>query len=144
MIQTEQQRAGVGRALRKGGGAGMFGLTMNKAGLRKAAVAVGCAALIFVAAFTVKGAVGKNTTAAAITGDASVNRSIKVKNTDDMVTFLLSFGVEADLASAKVDKVKVPKIWDDSFVAFNEVIRRSRSRSIDWARQTPTFPRFSP
>lgn len=103
----------------------MFVMTMNKAGLRKAAVAVGCAALILVAAFTVKGVMGKNTAAASLTGDTAVSRTTKVKDTNDMVTFLLSYGIEADLASAKVDKVKVPKIWDDSFVAFNEVIKQS-------------------
>lgn len=103
----------------------MFVMTMNKASLRKAAVAMGCAALILVAAFTVKGAVGKRAAAASLTGDSAVTRNVKVKNTDDMVTFLLSYGIEADLASAKVDKVKVPKVWDDSFVAFNEVIKQS-------------------
>lgn len=103
----------------------MFVMTMNKAGLRKAAVAMGCAALILVAAFTVKGALTKSTAAAGLTDDSAVTRSVKVKNTDDMVSFLLSYGIEADLASAKVDKVKVPKIWDDSFVAFNEVMKQS-------------------
>lgn len=103
----------------------MFVMTMNKAGLRKAAVAVGCAALILVAAFTVKGAVQGSAAKTESTTDSAVARNVKVKNTDDMVTFLLSYGIEADLASAKVDKVKVPKVWDDSFVAFNEVIRQS-------------------
>ena len=31
--------------------------------------------------------------------------------------------MEADIASAKVEQVRVPKKWDDSFSAFNEVLR---------------------
>ena len=46
-----------------------------------------------------------------------------IEGTDDMVTWLTSLGVEADIASAKVEQVRVPKKWDDSFSAFNEVLR---------------------
>ncbi|MEG1932431.1 MAG: DUF4830 domain-containing protein [Pygmaiobacter sp.] len=103
----------------------MFVMTMNKNGLKKAVIALGCAALIVVCAFTVTGALGHDVRETAAVADTPVGQNKKVKNTDDMVTFLLAYGVEADLASAKVDKVKVPKVWDDSFTAFNEVIRKS-------------------
>lgn len=105
----------------------MFVFTMNKNGLKKAAVALGCAALIVVSAFTVTGAMNRDAkeTSATPQQAATEKKNYKVKTTDDMVTFLLSYGVEADLASAKVDKVKVPKIWDASFTAFNEVMKQS-------------------
>lgn len=102
----------------------MFVFTMNKNGLKKAAVAVASAALLLVCAFTVTGALGDKAAATTVTAEGTT-KNLKVKDTDDMVTFLLSYGVEADLASAKVDKVKVPKKWDDSFIAFNEVIKQS-------------------
>lgn len=105
----------------------MFVFTMNKNGLKKAAVALGCAALIVVSAFTVTGAMNRDAKETSATPQQATTekKNYKVKNTDDMVTFLLSYGVEADLASAKVDKVKVPKIWDASFTAFNEVMKQS-------------------
>lgn len=106
----------------------MFVFTMNKNGLKKAAVVVGCAALLVLSAVVVSGAVKKGdakTTALTGTSDTAKPGKIKVKTTDDMVTYLVSMGVEADISTAKVDKVKVPKKWDDSFVAFNEVIKQS-------------------
>ena len=33
--------------------------------------------------------------------------------------------MKTDLATAAVDKVKIPKKWDDSFAAFNQVIQES-------------------
>ena len=101
----------------------MFVLTMNKNGLKKAAAAVCCAALIGLGALAADGMAGDPAAQAAALG--GISKNVKVKSTDDMVTFLLSYGVEADLVSAKVEKVRVPKEWDENFEAFNEVIRQS-------------------
>ena len=104
----------------------MFVMTMNKNGLKKVAVAAGCAVLLAVCGLTVTGAQGEEVHETSATGTAVVEaKNVKVKDTDDMITFLLSYGIEADIASAKLDKVQVPKLWDSSFVAFNEVIKES-------------------
>lgn len=99
----------------------MFVCTLNKKGLKRAAAAVGCATLIALCAFTVNGALqGEN-----VLFSFGSSKAPKVESTDDMVTYLLSFGLEADLSTAKVDQVKVPKTWDASFEAFHEVIKQS-------------------
>ena len=39
--------------------------------------------------------------------------------------FFKAYGLEVDLATATVDKVKIPKSWDESFSAFNTVVKES-------------------
>ena len=95
----------------------MFVFTMHKRGLKKAAVVIGCAAVLALSAAAVGGAIG-GTQAAALPG----TQETEFDSTNDMLLYLTSMGIEADLSSAKVDKVKIPKKWDDDFAAFNEVI----------------------
>lgn len=95
----------------------MFVFTMNKRGLKKAAVVVGCAAVLALSAAAVGSAIG-GTQAAGL----SSTQKVELNSTNDMLVYLTSMGIEADLSSAKVDKVKIPKKWDDDFAAFNEVI----------------------
>ena len=42
----------------------------------------------------------------------------------------------ADLASAAVDKVKIPKKWDDSFAAFNQIVQESGLDLADYKGKT--------
>ena len=95
----------------------MFVFTMNKRGLKKAAVAIGCTAVLALCAAAVGSAIG-GTQAAGL----NTAQKVELDSTNDMLTYLTSMGIEADLSSAKVDKVKIPKKWDDDFAAFNEVI----------------------
>ena len=48
-----------------------------------------------------------------------------IETTQDIGTYFTGYGFETDLATAAVDKVKIPKKWDDSFAAFNQVIQES-------------------
>ena len=97
----------------------MFVFTMHKRGLKKAAVVVGCAALLALSAAAVSHfAFGEAAPTALLGG----SEKIELDSTSDMATYLSGLGVEVDLSSAKVDKVKIPKKWDASFEAFNEVI----------------------
>ena len=41
-----------------------------------------------------------------------------------------------DLASASVDKVKIPKKWDDSFAAFNQIVQESGLDLADYKGKT--------
>ena len=95
----------------------MFVFTMNKRGLKKAAVVVGCAAVLALSAVAVGGAIS-DTRAASL----SSTQKVEFSSTNEMLTYLTSMGIEADLSSAKVDQVQIPKKWDDDFAAFNEVI----------------------
>lgn len=99
----------------------VFVMTLNKKGLKKAVVAIGCAALVTVSALTVGGLI----TGKKIDKTAAAQESGKVESTSDMVTYLLGYGTEVDIASAKLEKARIPKKFDESFVAFNEVIKQS-------------------
>ena len=50
---------------------------------------------------------------------------MKIEGTDDIQAFFKAVGLEVDLATATVDKVKIPKSWDESFSAFNTVVKES-------------------
>ena len=104
----------------------MFVLTMNRKGLKKAAVALGCAALLVLSAVAATNALRGDAQPTALGGGTGFSGGkIKLKTTDEMLEYLRGMGLEADLASAAVDQVKVPKKWDESFEAFNAVIQQS-------------------
>lgn len=96
----------------------MFLFTVTKPGLRQAGALALCAVCL---AGTVTAAVrlaGKS-----VAASATVQTTIE--NTQDIGTYFTGYGFETDLSSAAVDKVKIPKKWDDSFTAFNQVVQES-------------------
>ena len=97
----------------------MFLFTVSKPGLRQAAALTLCAVCLTgtVAAAVHFAGQSVETGAAATTGT--------IETTQDIGTFFSGFGYEVDLAGAAVDKVKIPKKWDDSFAAFNQVVGES-------------------
>lgn len=100
------------------GAAFMFLFTVTKPGLRQAGALALCAVCL---AGTVTAAVrlaGKS-----VTASATVQTTIE--NTQDIGTYFTGYGFEVDLSTAAVDKVKIPKKWDDSFTAFNQVVGES-------------------
>ncbi len=52
-----------------------------------------------------------------------------IETTQDIGTYFTGYGFDTDLASAAVDKVKIPKKWDDSFTAFNQIVTGKRPGS---------------
>ena len=97
----------------------MFLFTVSKPGLRQAAALTLCAVCLTgtVAAAVHFAGQSVKTNAAPDTGT--------IETTQDIGTYFTGFGYEVDLASATVDKVKIPKKWDDSFAAFNQVVGES-------------------
>ena len=96
----------------------MFLFTVTKPGLRQAGALALCAVCL---AGTVTAAVrlaGKS-----VAASATVQTTIE--NTQDIGTYFTGYGFEVDLSTAAVDKVKIPKKWDDSFTAFNQVVGES-------------------
>ncbi len=95
----------------------MFVMTLNKKSIKKIFIGLGCFVLLGV--ITIAAAtLANNTTEAAATGTTA-------KSTEDMKAYLAGFGIEANIATANVTKVSVPKKWDNDFIAFNEVLVKS-------------------
>ena len=96
----------------------MFMFTVTKPGLRQAGALALCAVCLC------------GTVAAAVhfTGDAVTASAAAVpgiETTQDIGIYFNGYGFDTDLASAAVDKVKIPKNWDDSFAAFNQIVQES-------------------
>ena len=49
----------------------------------------------------------------------------RIESAQDIQTWFTGYGLEVDGASITADKVKIPRKWDDSFSAFNEVVAQS-------------------
>lgn len=98
----------------------MFMFTVTRPGLRQAGAIALCGVCLC----------GTLAAAAHLAGDtvaagASVPAEVTIETTQDIATYFTGYGMEVDLSTAAVDKVKVPKKWDDSFAAFNQVVEES-------------------
>lgn len=102
----------------------MFVMTFRKGGLKKAGAICACGVLLVAAAIGINawrfgnddGPESKET-AAKLTQEMS--------SAEDLVTFLKGYSVEADVTTATVSTVTVPRKWDESFKAFHEVVEQS-------------------
>lgn len=96
----------------------MFYCTFTKPGLRQAGALALCAVCLCGAVTAAVHFSGETVTAGAAADPG-------IETTQDIGTYFTGYGFETDLATAAVDKVKIPKKWDDSFAAFNQVIQES-------------------
>ncbi len=95
----------------------MFMVTLHKSSWRRFFAMLGCAVVLSGVFLGVNSlADSARATAAAADGDT-------VKSADDMANFLLGYGVEVDVSTAQVLQVTIPRKFDESFKAFNEVIQ---------------------
>ena len=102
----------------------MFVVTLNRKNLKTLGLGAMCCALVVCSAL-----LGRYISGRTVTAGASV--SGKVENAQDIQTWFTGYGLEVDGASITADKVKIPRKWDDSFVAFNGVVQQS---GLDLAR----------
>lgn len=102
----------------------MFVVTLNRTRLRQIGVGVMCCAVVVCSALLGRYISSQTVTAAAGTGS-------KIESAQDIQTWFTGYGIEVDGASISADKVKIPRKWDDSFSAFNEVVGQS---GLDLAR----------
>ena len=102
----------------------MFVVTLNRTRLRQIGVGVMCCAVVVCSALLGRYISNQTVTAAAGTGS-------KIESAQDIQTWFTGYGIEVDGASISADKVKIPRKWDDSFSAFNEVVGQS---GLDLAR----------
>lgn len=123
----------------------MFLLTLRKGGIKKAAAVALCCAVLGGGVIGVSALAGRQDAeeaAAKLTEPVS-----KIASADNTAAFFKGYGVEIDLASTQVNAVKVPKKWDDSFKAFNEVIKeggldlsKSKGKKVDkWMAVVPSL-----
>ena len=86
----------------------MFVLTLNKNAVKRLGALAVCGALL---AGTVYGVSRYSQVQSASALPAGAPASIET--TQDIAAFFSGYGLEVDLANTTVDKVKVPKKWDD-------------------------------
>ena len=107
----------------------MFLFTVSKPGLRQAGALALCAVCL----------AGTVTAAVHFAGEsvaAGASAETGIETTQDIAGYFTGYGFEVDLASAAVDKVKIPKKWDDSFAAFNQVVGESGMTLADYKGKT--------
>ena len=100
----------------------MFMLTLSKPGLKRLGALAVCGVMLAGAVVGANRWMQREPVAAGAPGPAVVS---KIETTQDIGAYFAGRGFEVDLATATVDKVKIPRKWDDSFSAFNEVVRQS-------------------
>lgn len=96
----------------------MFVFTFHKNSLRRVATMGVCLACLAGTVAGVNYIAGQSVAASAPSG-------VAISGTQDIGDFFHEYGVELDLTTAGVDSVKIPKRWDDSFLAFNTVVGQS-------------------
>ena len=96
----------------------MFVVTLNRTRLRHIGVGVMCCAMVVCSALL--GRYISNQTV-----ETAADTSSKIESAQDIQTWFTGYGIEVDGASITADKVKIPRKWDDSFAAFNEVVGQS-------------------
>lgn len=97
----------------------MFLFTVTRPGLRQAGALALCGVCLC----------GTVAAAAHFAGDAVTASApavvTAITTTQDIAGYFSGYGLEIDLSTAAVDEVKIPKKWDDSFSAFNQVVQES-------------------
>lgn len=125
--------------MQKGEGETMIMVTVQKSSWRRFFAMLGCAVALSGVFLGVNSlADGARAAEAAASGNT-------VKSAEDMANFLLGYGVEADVSTAQVLQVTIPKKFDESFKAFNEVIQecgmdltRHKGKLVEkWVLQSP-------
>ena len=126
----------------------MFVCTLRKGGLKKLAVVAVCGVVLAASAITVGVLRNKDAGADALDVAATpkAGASQSITGAQDLAAFLQGYGVAADPATAEVSTVTVPRKWDESFKAFNEVIKESgldlskvKNKKVDkWVALVPT------
>lgn len=96
----------------------MFIWTLSKRTLRKAGAFVLCLGCLAGTVAAVNTVAGRSVAAAATT-------QVNIGGTGDIGAWFSERGIELDLSTAAVDSVKIPRRWDDSFLAFNTVVAQS-------------------
>ena len=96
----------------------MLMVTLRKPEFKKLAAVCAGAALCAAAAFAVNAFTGGPVV------ETAAEPAVQVTDLSSLTAYLSGYGLEIDPSSVSVDTVSVPRKWDDSFTAFNDVIRQ--------------------
>ena len=105
------------------GGYIMFVCTLHKQSIKKVAALCAFAVIAVNAVLGVRAVMGTGKEDVEATA-AAVRSKTQITDAATLTTFLTGYGIEADAATASVTTVKIPRKWNDSFVAFNAVIQQ--------------------
>lgn len=100
----------------------MFVLTFNREAMKKAALTACCGVLLAGAVFLMN---DRMTGGGAQETAVQPSAPTQIESTQDMASFFTAYGLEMDPSTVTMDKVKVPRKWDESFTAFNAEIEKS-------------------
>ena len=105
----------------------MFVITVNRKKITKIALVAVCIVAVGAAGIRVKGFFEKDTVASS--GVSA--KKVKLSTTQEMVDYIAQKGFTADMQTAQVAEVQIPKKFDDSFTAFNEKIKQNDGLSLE-------------
>ena len=103
----------------------MFVITVNRKKITKIALIAVCVVAVGAAGITVKGFFEKDSATAAPA------KKTKLATTQEMVDYIAQKGFTADMQTAQVAEVQIPKKFDDSFNSFNEKIKQNDGLSLE-------------
>lgn len=95
----------------------MFVVTLNRSGMKKLGLIAMCCAIVAFSAL-----LGRYISTSSVAVSAGVS---KIESAQDIQTWFTGYGLDVDASTITADKVKIPRKWDDSFSAFNGVIKQS-------------------
>ena len=103
----------------------MFVITVNRKKITKIALVAVCVVAVGAAGLGVKSFFEKDSETAATA------RRTKLSTTQEMVDYIAQKGFTADMQTAQVAEVQIPKKFDESFSAFNEKIKQNDGLSLE-------------
>ena len=103
----------------------MFVITVSKRKIVKIVAVAVCAAVVGAAAVGVKGFFTKDSAA------AIMSKGTRLSTTQEMIDYIASRGFTADIQTAQVTEVEIPKKFDANFEMFNEKIKQTDGLSLE-------------
>lgn len=97
----------------------MFVITLNRRKITKILAVAVCVVAVGAAATGARSFFTKDSTAMAS------GKKIKLSTTQEMVDYIASKGFTADMQTARITEVQVPKKFDGNFNAFNDKIKQN-------------------
>ena len=103
----------------------MFVITISKRKIVKIVAVAVCAVVVGAAAVGVKGFFVQDSTT------AIMSKGTRLSTTQDMIDYIASKGFAADIQTAQVTEVEIPKKFDANFEVFNEKIKQTDGLSLE-------------
>lgn len=104
---------------------GMFVITISRRRIVKIVAVTVCVAVAGAVAAGVKGFFAQDSTT------AIMSKSTKISTTQEMIDYIASKGFTADIQTAQVTEVEIPKKFDDNFKIFDEKIKQTDGLSLE-------------